>query len=156
MGVGDDSREFKSRTTLSIPEHIDMQWNAAMSVYVNTVGIRRGEVVVVALECCFLGPSPNRGLVLLGRFGRHYYCLPMEVPNTFARQGINISCARPCAHLSSSSAYLILEPLPMSFSSLERAVKAYQQHMPATVGQPLNLTSLPVGESLFHQSPCSP
>lgn len=34
----------------------------------------------------------------------------------------------------------------MSFSSLERAVKAYQQHMPATAGQPLNLASLPVGE----------
>ncbi|CAM9245016.1 unnamed protein product, partial [Sphacelaria rigidula] len=47
---------------------------------------------------------------------------------------------------TSSSAHLILETLPMSFSSLERAVKAYQQHMPATAGQPLNLASLPVVE----------
>lgn len=34
----------------------------------------------------------------------------------------------------------------MSFSSLEKAVKAYHQHMPATAGQPLVLSSLPVGK----------
>lgn len=49
---------------------------------------------------------------------------------------------------STNSAHLILEALPMSFSSLERAVKAYQQHMPATAGQPLNLASLPVVEEV--------
>lgn len=51
-----------------------------------------------------------------------------------------------CGVMFRSSAHLILETLPMSFTSLERAVKAYQQHMPATAGQPLNLASLPVGE----------
>lgn len=35
----------------------------------------------------------------------------------------------------------------MSFTSLEKAVKAYHQHMPATEGQPLVLSSLPVGET---------
>lgn len=34
----------------------------------------------------------------------------------------------------------------MSFTSLEKAIKSYHQHMPATAGQPLVLSSLPVGE----------
>lgn len=42
--------------------------------------------------------------------------------------------------------HLLLEALPMSFTSLEKAIKAYHQHMPATAGQPLVLSSLPVGE----------
>ncbi|CAM9626678.1 unnamed protein product [Scytosiphon promiscuus] len=45
-----------------------------------------------------------------------------------------------------ATAHLLLETLPMSFSSLEKAVKAYHQHMPATAGQPLVLSSLPVVE----------
>ena len=49
------------------------------------------------------------------------------------------------AGLSVHSAHLLLETLPMSFTSLEKAVKAYHQHMPATAGQPLVLSSLPVG-----------
>ncbi|CAM9907161.1 unnamed protein product [Ectocarpus sp. 12 AP-2014] len=47
-----------------------------------------------------------------------------------------------------TTAHLLLEALPMSFSSLEKAVKAYHQHMPATAGQPLVLSSLPVVEEV--------
>ncbi|CAM9136613.1 unnamed protein product [Discosporangium mesarthrocarpum] len=43
---------------------------------------------------------------------------------------------------------LMMDGLPMSFSSLERAVLAYQKHMPATSGQPLTLATLPVVEEV--------
>eukprot|EP00752_Nemacystus_decipiens_P002202 g2095.t1 len=52
-----------------------------------------------------------------------------------------------------ATAHLLLETLPMSFTSLEKAVKAYHQHMPATAGQPLVLSSLPVVEEVAVQVP---
>ncbi|CAM9226039.1 unnamed protein product, partial [Choristocarpus tenellus] len=42
---------------------------------------------------------------------------------------------------------LLVDSLPMTFSSLERSVKAYQQHMTATKGQPLTLATLPIGDA---------
>lgn len=41
---------------------------------------------------------------------------------------------------------LLLEPLPMAFSALERSLKAYVQHQAATGGRPLTFSSLPIVE----------
>lgn len=65
-------------------------------------------------------------------------------------QPVELSPARFCFDTHTplpNRAHLLLEALPMSFSSLEKAIKAYHQHMPATAGQPLVLSSLPVGET---------
>eukprot|EP00904_Undaria_pinnatifida_P003330 jgi/Undpi1/12999/HiC_scaffold_7.g02663.m1 len=50
--------------------------------------------------------------------------------------------------VENTTTHLLLEALPMSFTSLEKAIKSYHQHMPATAGQPLVLSSLPVVEEV--------
>jgi coatomer protein complex subunit gamma len=40
----------------------------------------------------------------------------------------------------------LLDPLPMSFSSLDRSLRSYAQHQASTVGQPLTFTGLPIVE----------
>ena len=52
-----------------------------------------------------------------------------------------------------AGAKLLLEPLPMSFANLERAMKLYGAHGGADDGQPLSLVALPVVEDVQFVKP---
>lgn len=62
------------------------------------------------------------------------------------RDRVTISLTILGAEENKSDCAYLLDPLPMPFANLERSIRSYQQHMAATVGQPLTFSSLPIVE----------